>query len=260
MATVSHSLLPALRLPPEPSRSIETPASPELVLQTYPWTSTAETLLEFRQHAPAIIERSGIAGARLLGTPLDVMDPVEAEWLFAPPPVLRPQLEGVEASASAWQDVVDRRQAPGVQGVLLYEAGAACLGVWVDGELVDHKAFRRYVVRGNGKAQSLHLKTKGRSRYGSRLRLQNAARLEAEVLERLLEWDAAHGPLDCLWRGVGVRLFATLAHAWSKSLNGRLEDPCWCRPLPCAVRTARFEELRRCWGFLAHGAWRGPAH
>ena len=42
---------------------------------------------------------------------------------------------------------------------------------WRGEELVRHKVFKRYVVRGRGRAQPTHLKSKGKSRYGSRLRL-----------------------------------------------------------------------------------------
>ena len=46
--------------------------------------------------------------------------------------------------------------------------------LWRDDELVAHKVVKKYVVRGRGRAQPLHLKTRGKSRYGSRLRLANA--------------------------------------------------------------------------------------
>ena len=61
----------------------------------------------------------------------------------------------------------------GLHAVLLIQAGACALGLWRDEELLEHKAFKAYVVRGRGRAQPTHLKTRGKSRYGSRLRLQN---------------------------------------------------------------------------------------
>lgn len=72
--------------------------------------------------------------------------------------------------------------------VVLLQYGAMAMGYW-DGEaLVRHKAEKRYVVRGNGTAQVTHLRTKGKSRYGSRLRLQNWELLLRDVTERLVAW------------------------------------------------------------------------
>lgn len=48
--------------------------------------------------------------------------------------------------------------------VVLVRAGAFALGLWDDDELVQHKAKKRYVTRGKGKAQLTHLKTRGKSR------------------------------------------------------------------------------------------------
>ena len=65
----------------------------------------------------------------------------------------------------------------GTHLVLLLQAGAAALGVFQQGELTHHKVIKKYVVRGRGRAQPTHLKTRGKSRYGSLLRLQNHRRL-----------------------------------------------------------------------------------
>ena len=76
----------------------------------------------------------------------------------------------------------------GTHLVLLLQAGAAALGIFQQGELTHHKVIKKYVVRGRGKAQPTHLKTRGKSRYGSRLRLQNHKRLLAETNEKLRAW------------------------------------------------------------------------
>ncbi len=76
----------------------------------------------------------------------------------------------------------------GTHLVLLLQAGAAALGIFRQGELTHHKVIKKYVVRGRGRAQPTHLKTRGKSRYGSRLRLQNHKRLLAETNEKLRAW------------------------------------------------------------------------
>jgi hypothetical protein len=66
------------------------------------------------------------------------------------------------------------------------------------------------VVRGSGHAQSTHLKTKGKSRYGSRLRLQNAQRQLEETSERLGGWWDEFGPFAGVFISAPVRLGADL--------------------------------------------------
>ena len=57
--------------------------------------------------------------------------------------------------------------------LLIMEAGRAAIGSVKESKLVSHKNIRKYMVRKKqGKAQLTHLKSKGKSRYGSRLRLQ----------------------------------------------------------------------------------------
>ncbi len=72
------------------------------------------------------------------------------------------------------------------------------------------KSLRRYVVRGKGRAQPLHLKTKGKSRYGSRLRLANARRLLVETNEKLNEWEKELGPADRVYYSCPVRLWSSV--------------------------------------------------
>lgn len=70
--------------------------------------------------------------------------------------------------------------------ILLMESGRAALGVFKDGKVLEHKNIRKYMVRkGQGKSQLTHLKTKGKSRYGSRLRLQESEAFFYEIVERL---------------------------------------------------------------------------
>ena len=55
----------------------------------------------------------------------------------------------------------------------LVRAGQASLGYFHQGKLLDHKVFRGYLVRQKqGKSQFKYLKTKGKSRAGSRIRLE----------------------------------------------------------------------------------------
>lgn len=99
---------------------------------------------------------------------------------------------------------------PGKQLLILMQAGAASIGYFEGGEVVTTKSFKRYVVRGNGKAQPTHLMSKGKSRYGSRLRLQNAKRLLVETNEKLLDWNAEFGAPDQIYYSCPVRLWPSV--------------------------------------------------
>jgi hypothetical protein len=94
--------------------------------------------------------------------------------------------------------------------VVLMQAGAVSLGLFDGGEEVETKSFRRYVVRGSGKAQPKHLEQKGKSRYGSRLRLQNATRLLEETNERLVAWHREYGEWETIFASCPVRLWPSL--------------------------------------------------
>src|SRR5687767_1115631 len=56
--------------------------------------------------------------------------------------------------------------------ILLVQSGSCAVGYFENGINLDHKVFRAYMVRKKrGVSQIKHLKTKGKSRAGSRVRL-----------------------------------------------------------------------------------------
>lgn len=114
--------------------------------------------------------------------------------------------------------------------VLLLQAGAATLGMFEEGSPIATKTIKKYVVRGSGRAQPTHLASKGKSRYGSRLRLQNARRLERAVHEKLGEWIDLYGGPSLFFRACPVRL-------WSGFINARAALP--------RVRRAEWIRIRR---------------
>ena len=134
----------------------------------------------------------------------------ECEHLRVRPPLVFP----IGAEHGTLEDYLrDLPERPGRHTVVLMQAGAVTLGRFDRGEAVATKSFRRYVVRGKGRAQPLHLKTKGKSRYGSRLRLQNARRLLEETNEQLIEWEKELGPSDRVFYSCPVRLWPELFEA-----------------------------------------------
>ena len=80
--------------------------------------------------------------------------------------------------------------------MVMIRAGIANTGYFHNGELIDHKVFRAYMVRQKqGKSQIKYLKTKGKSRAGSRVRLGESELFFEEINERLNQY-AANYPID----------------------------------------------------------------
>jgi hypothetical protein len=77
--------------------------------------------------------------------------------------------------------------------ILLIQAGYCAIGYFEDGVNLDHKMFRAYMVRQKqGKSQIKYLKTKGKSRAGSRVRLGEGVEFFENINERLQQYFAGH--------------------------------------------------------------------
>jgi hypothetical protein len=145
-------------------------------------------------------------------------------------------------------DTSDRSEC---QLVLLLRAGAMAFGCWQGRELVQHKAVRKYVVRGRGKAQGTHLKTRGKSRYGSRLRLQNWRNLLGETNQRIADCQQQFGPFERVFFGVPVRVFSDLFEADPKPVFAR--DAAELQRIPTHIHRPDHEELLRVRAWLVRG-------
>lgn len=77
--------------------------------------------------------------------------------------------------------------------ILLIQSGNCALGYFEDGVNRNHKVFRSYMVRKKqGKSQIKYLKTKGKSRAGSRVRLGETLEFFENINGRLQEYFEAH--------------------------------------------------------------------
>ncbi len=201
--------------------------------RTFAWDETREVLAALWREHDLTADARGRAFAS-----------ADGELRVVLPPVCPPARDPVTSYLAALPDAL------GQQLVVLLQAGAAALGAWTDGELVRHKVFKRYVVRGMGRAQPAHLRQKGKSRYGSRLRLQNARKLLAEVNERQRAWVEELGAPDGAFLGAAVRLRAELFAAPPPPPLPREEY----RSVPLTVRRPSLEELERVFRALCRGA------
>lgn len=138
--------------------------------------------------------------------------------------------------------------------VVLMQAGATALGLFEAGLEVRTKSFKRYVVRGTGRSQTTHLKTRGKSRYGSRLRLQNAQLMLDETAERIRDWAAEYGEPERVFYGAPVRLWADLVRTSPPppfAPGGPLESTLVRIPLDLPVPTTAV--MLRTYRALCHG-------
>lgn len=72
--------------------------------------------------------------------------------------------------------------------ILLIQSGSSAVAFCEGDDMVDHKVFKSYMVRKKqGKSQVKYLKTKGKSRAGSRVRLSNTLDFFEDINERLQE-------------------------------------------------------------------------
>jgi hypothetical protein len=80
--------------------------------------------------------------------------------------------------------------------LVMIRAGIATTGYFHNGVMLDHKVFRAYMVRQKqGKSQIKYLKTKGKSRAGSRVRLGETEEFFRDINDRLLSYDKEY-PID----------------------------------------------------------------
>lgn len=126
--------------------------------------------------------------------------------------------------------------------LVLIRAGQAATGYFHQGTLLDHKVFRAYMVRQKqGKSQIKHLKTKGKSRAGSRIRLEETTRFFEEINERLTSYSDQF-PID-LW---GISCAKTM---WPFYFSSAISPPFSSKSenlieLPFHISQGSFEELK----------------
>ncbi|QMU28035.1 hypothetical protein [Adhaeribacter radiodurans] len=75
--------------------------------------------------------------------------------------------------------------------ILLIQSGHCAMGFFENGLNLDHKVFRSYMVRmKQGVSQVKYLKTKGKSRAGSRVRLAETSEFFENINQRLQDYFA----------------------------------------------------------------------
>ena len=119
--------------------------------------------------------------------------------------------------------------------VVLFQAGAASVGAFAGEQALATKATKRYVVRGVGRSQSTHLSAKGKSRYGSRLRLRNVQRLFDEVHAKLAEFRDRFGAPELAFVSAPERLWSDFLASAVTAPFGDLDPPAYKVPFDVPV-------------------------
>ncbi len=131
--------------------------------------------------------------------------------------------------------------------LILIQAGYASLGYFEEGEIIYHKAITAYMVRKKqGKSQIKHLNSKGKSRLGSRIRLQNTVWFFEQINLKLKEWHKKSNIFDKVER-IGQSGSPDLWHLFytSKEEAPFQKSDSRLRKIPLTVHTPNFEELQR---------------
>jgi hypothetical protein len=126
--------------------------------------------------------------------------------------------------------------------VLLARSGIASVGLFKSGKFTHHKVFRSYLNRKKqGKSQITYLKTKGKSRAGSRVRLENAKTFITNLntyinkinpLNRIPLFYFIPVPLLSFWRQSSTHPPKAILLHESKTI-------------PLNVKTPGFDEMKR---------------
>ncbi|MEM7660166.1 MAG: hypothetical protein AAF399_28915 [Bacteroidota bacterium] len=163
-------------------------------------------------------------------------------------PLPMPQLGEEETLESYVQRLPDT---PPAYLLMLIQMGAASLGYFEDGEVVVHKAFKKYMKRHKrGKAQISYLNTRGKSKAGSRIRLANTVRFAEEINERLTEWEEWYEPERII--------YSCSAQLWGLLFQSKVPPPFEKKDprlikVPMDVKIPTHEELLRVNEFLLKG-------
>lgn len=134
-------------------------------------------------------------------------------------------------------------EGPPAQIVILIRAGHAALGYY-EGDKNLTKRFTRYMVRrGQGKSQLTYEKTRGKSRLGSRIRLQQGLLFFRDIRRQLRDWLTDGDYIGQIFISCPIRLRNEL-------FGGEPEMPFAhdderIRKVPYTVHRPTTEELKR---------------
>lgn len=134
---------------------------------------------------------------------------------------------------------------------ILVESGVAAVGYFENGENIDHKVFRAYMVRKKqGMSQIKYLKTKGKSRAGSRVRLAETAEFFSSIRERVNTYFKTYR-VDRIAISCSLTLWPYLFGEKGDLLFSKYDPRIY--KVPMHVPDCTYENLRNVHKFLMRG-------
>ena len=134
--------------------------------------------------------------------------------------------------------------------IILMEAGQAALGNFEEGQIDSHKVIRKYMVRAKqGKVQLSHLKTKGKSKLGSRIRLAQSKEFFEDINEKLKEWEVED--VDLIFYKSSIQLWNGLFEAANEPPFEKRDER--LRKIPKDLPTPTYELLLEMNKFILEG-------
>lgn len=135
--------------------------------------------------------------------------------------------------------------------LILIHAGQAGLALSKGKEIIFHKVIRKYMVRKKqGKAQINYLKTKGKSRAGSRIRLADSADFFEEINLTANKWLEQSNPESIIYH-CSPLLWGYLFRAKNKPLFEKKDIR--LKKVPLDVGKPTLAELKRTSNYLQSG-------
>lgn len=140
--------------------------------------------------------------------------------------------------------------------ILLVQSGSSALAYCEGDDMIDHKVFKSYMVRKKqGKSQIKYLKTKGKSKAGSRIRLGNALSFFEDVNERLQEYFEDN-IIDRITMSCSKTLIPYLFNSKVECPFGKKDDRIF--KIPKHIHTPGFDVLLETHKFLQKGEFTYP--
>ncbi|MCX2744203.1 hypothetical protein OO013_10020 [Mangrovivirga sp. M17] len=135
--------------------------------------------------------------------------------------------------------------------IALIETGHAALALCDEEEILNHKVFKSYMVRKKqGKSQLKYLKTKGKSRAGSRVRLANALEFFENINTRLNEYEDEYS-IDIIALSCNKTILPFLFNSKVEPPFEKKDDRLY--KIPKYVDTPGYEEMLETYEYLISG-------
>lgn len=134
--------------------------------------------------------------------------------------------------------------------IAIIQSGSAALAYCEGLQIVEHKVFKAYMVRKKqGKSQLKYLKTKGKSKAGSRVRLSNTEHFFDEIIEKMEDW-LSYFEVNRIAMSLNKTLYPYFFHENNNTITKQDER---IFKIPKHIEEPSFDNLLKVHSFLLQG-------